>query len=119
MRWLRANDHDLGPLTGTDTRALLAIAACWRLYFSSDAADHVVRAVVELLRSMQPKCWRFAKALIPWAGDWSHEEPTWARVLELVLGPLCRCTAHGSCPTRIDDAHASGLCYACRKKCAS
>jgi hypothetical protein len=83
LRWLRDNGHDLAPLTGTDTRALLAIAACWRLYFNADAQPAIVRAVVELLDSLQPKCWRFAKALIPWAGDWSHEGPIWFQVLDV------------------------------------
>lgn len=84
LRWLRANRHDLGALTGTDTRALLAIAACWRLYFNADDQTSVLRAVVELLASLQPKCWRLAKALIPWAGDWSHEDPVWRTVAGMV-----------------------------------
>jgi hypothetical protein len=83
LRWLRANGHDLAPLTGTDTRALLAIAACWRLYFNTGAQVSVLRAVVELLDTMQAKCWRLVKALIPWAGDWSHEDPVWQSVRDL------------------------------------
>jgi hypothetical protein len=83
LRWLKANGHDLAPVTGTDTRALLAIAACWRLYFNADDQHSVIVAVVALLRSLQPKCWRLAKALIPWAGDWSHEAPVWLQVLEV------------------------------------
>jgi hypothetical protein len=79
LRWLRANKHDLGPLTGQDTRALLAIAAAWRLYCNSD--DHgqpaTLRAIDELLHCMQPQCWRFARAVIPWAADWSHERQWW------------------------------------------
>jgi hypothetical protein len=127
LRWLRANHHDLAPLTGTDTRALLAIAACWRLYFNADDQASVLRAVAELLASLQPKCWRLAKALIPWAGDWSHEGPVWQAVDDLVeqrrrdmLATVrrCRCTAHGACDVAIDDGHPSGLCYACRKRCA-
>lgn len=82
LRWLRLNHHDLAPLTGTDTRALLAIAACWRLYFNADDQPSVIVAVVALLQSLQPKCWRLAKALIPWAGDWSHEAPVWLQVIE-------------------------------------
>ena len=77
--WLRANKHNLAPLTGTDVKALLAIAYSWRLYsYTRDAG--VIDAVVKLLRTMQPKCWRYAKALIPWAMDWSDEDVVWAEV---------------------------------------
>lgn len=82
LLWLRENNHDLGALTGTDTRALLAIASCWRLYFNSSSRDSVLLAVAHLLRCMQPKCWRFAKALIPWAGDWSHEPEVWSALVD-------------------------------------
>lgn len=82
LRWLRANGHELGSLTGTDTRVLYAIAACWRLYCST-REDSVLRAVRELLRSMQPKCWRFAKAVIPWAADWSNEDEWWSAMGDL------------------------------------
>jgi len=79
--WLRANKHNLAPLTGTDVKALLAIAYSWRLY-SYTRRDEVIFAVAQLLRTMQPKCWRYAKALIPWAMDWSDELPVWFRVLD-------------------------------------
>jgi len=82
LTWLRNNHHDLGPLTGTDTRALLAIAGCWRLYFNSSDPELVLIAVAHLLRCMQPKCWKFAKALIPWAGDWSHESTVWHALVD-------------------------------------
>lgn len=80
LTWLRNSKYDLAPLTGTDTRALLAIARCWKLYFNADRPELVLQAVAALLRCMQPKCWHFAKALIPWAGDWSHEETVWQRL---------------------------------------
>jgi hypothetical protein len=92
LRWLRANKHDLAPLTGQDTRALLAIAAAWRLYCNSDHDGQraTLRAIDELLRCMQPKCWRFAKAVIPWAADWSHERQWWDRlvVVNPTIGPV-------------------------------
>jgi hypothetical protein len=84
LQWLRANKHDLGALTGADTRALLAIAACWRLYWCADYPAAVLAAIGHLLRCMQPKCWKFAKALIPWAGEWSHEPLLWNKLVEEV-----------------------------------
>ena len=84
LRWLRGNGHDLAPLTGQDTRALLAIARCWALYFGGDedAQRGAIEAVRSLLAAMQRKCWHLAKALIPWAGDWSHEGQVWSSVVE-------------------------------------
>jgi hypothetical protein len=82
LRWLRANKQDLAPLTGTDTRALLAIARCWKLYFNADDPELVLQAVRALLKCMQSKCWIYAKKLIPWAGDWSHEETVWRRLVD-------------------------------------
>jgi hypothetical protein len=84
LRWLRANNHLLGVLTGQDTRALLAIAACWRLYFGGDENGQLAAllAVRFLLRGMQSKAWHLAKALIPWVGDWSDEGPVWSRLVD-------------------------------------
>lgn len=94
LRWLRggklapddvrSQPYNLGALTGQDTRALLAIAACWRLYFGSDddGQQAAIGAIRQLLRGMQSKCWIFAKRLIPQAGDWSHEDPVWRSVVE-------------------------------------
>jgi hypothetical protein len=79
--WLRANKHQLAPLTGTDVKALLAIAYSWKLY-SYAGGEEVRAAIGQLLRAMQPKCWRYAKALIPWAMDWGDEFPLWHRLLE-------------------------------------
>lgn len=79
IRWLKANGHNVAALTGTDHRALEAIAACWELY-SVERQDNALSAVRCLLGSMQRKCWPLAKALIPRSLDWSDEEPVWARI---------------------------------------
>jgi len=82
VRWLRANGHgaELGALTGTDARALAAIAACWQLY-AVDRSPRVIEAVASIVGSMQPKCGALAGMLIPWALDWSDEAPVWGLVL--------------------------------------
>lgn len=80
LRWLKAHGHDLAPLTGTDARALAAIAACWQLYAVERCAN-AIEAAGHLVLTMQPKTRPLAKALIPWALDWSDEEPVWLRVL--------------------------------------
>lgn len=81
-QWLRANGHDLGPLTGQDARALDAIAACWELYSNSDAAGQfgALDAVRALLPAMQKKCWPLARELIAYAMDWGDRERLWSRV---------------------------------------
>lgn len=85
-KWLRANGHgsSLAALTGTDARALDAIAACWTLY-SVERDPRVLDAVGALLLMMQPKCRAVAQALIPWAMDWSDEGPVWALLVRRQL----------------------------------
>lgn len=82
MRWLRANGWDLGPLTGQDARALLAIAECWELYACSDAdgASSALAAIQTLLRAMQPKCAPLAKELIARSLDWGDRDRLWPLV---------------------------------------
>jgi hypothetical protein len=79
IKWLRARRIDLGSLTGQDARALAAIAHCWRLYASSD--DDGRRAAIDAIRAlclaMQPKCWVFARELIPYELDWSDTDRLW------------------------------------------
>jgi hypothetical protein len=84
---LRANGHAaaLAALTGTDARALAAIAACWQLY-AVDRSPRVIEAVARLVGSMQPKCGALAGTLIPWALDWSDEAPVWAAVVSRFPG---------------------------------
>lgn len=76
LRWLGARQCDLAPLTGTDTKALLAIAYCWRLY-AYTRSPGVLDAIRNLLREMQPKCAPLTRDLIAWAMDWSDREKLW------------------------------------------
>lgn len=80
LRWLKANDHDLGILTGTDYRALEAIDRCWELY-SYTRTDDVLEAIRLLLRELQPKCWHLARELIAKAMDWSDRGRLWPLVV--------------------------------------
>lgn len=75
---------DLAGLTGQDTRALAAVAACWELYFASDGdgRDAAILSIAALLVAMQAKYVPLARALIPFAGDWSHIEEAWSAVCE-------------------------------------
>lgn len=91
-QWLRACAKDptsparmpgtLGMLTGQDSRALAAIAACWQLYASSDddGAAAALAAIRALLHGMQPKCRPFARELIAFAMDWGDRERLWPLV---------------------------------------
>jgi hypothetical protein len=76
LKWLKANGHDLGPLTGTDHRALAAIAACWDLY-SVCREPCVLDAVTSLTDLMQEKTKPLARELIAWAMDWDDRERLW------------------------------------------
>lgn len=85
--WLRANGHDLGPLTGQDSRALDAIAACWELYSNSDddGVQGALDAVRALLPAMQRKCWPLARELIAYSMDWGDRDRLWRIVSGEVL----------------------------------
>jgi hypothetical protein len=87
-QWLRACSRDpysptkitraaLGAITGTDSRALHAIAACWELY-SVSGREVVLDAVPPLLTQLQPKCWRFAKELIARSMNWEDRDRVWS-----------------------------------------
>lgn len=78
-KWLKANGHSLAPLTGTDARALAAIAACWTLY-SVERDPRVLDAIATLVQVMQAKTRPLAGALIPWAMDWSDEARLWPMI---------------------------------------
>lgn len=79
LRWLRANGHSTAALTGTDARALAAIAACWTLY-TVERNELVLEAVAALAQLMQSSVRPLARALIPWAMDWPDEQPVWTLV---------------------------------------
>lgn len=79
LKWLRANGHKTAGLTGTDARALAALAACWELY-SLERDERALEAVASLVLAMQPSMQPLARALIPWAMDWSDEGPVWQLV---------------------------------------
>lgn len=79
LRWLRAQGHDLAPLTGTDTKALLAIAACWDL-FAFTRNEQVLRAIWLLLGEMQISTAPLTRDLIARSMDWSDVERLWGIV---------------------------------------
>ncbi len=76
LRWLRANGHDLGMLTGQDTAVLLAIDATWRAYALADqpGRERTWTAIYNLFGAMQPKCWRLALETVARHLDWSDRE---------------------------------------------
>lgn len=83
LRWLRANGHDLAPLTGTDYRVLEAIDRCWEVYCYT-SSQHVLQAIRCLLAEMQHHTRPLARELIARAMDWGDRDRLWA----LVSGPL-------------------------------
>lgn len=72
----------LASLTGQDTAALDAIAACWDLYARSDVQGQraALKAVRDLLPAMQSKTRWIARELIPYALEWSDRERLWPEV---------------------------------------
>jgi hypothetical protein len=76
IAFLKANGHNLGALTGTDFRALAAIAALWHLYAYSRKAN-VIGAVNLALVEMQASTRVFARPLIAHAMDWSDVDDIW------------------------------------------
>lgn len=87
LKWLRANGHSTAPLTGTDHRALAAIAWCWQLY-TVQPCEHVLAAVASLAQVMQPSTRPLARALIPWAMDWNDEHVVWTIVEGKIEGRI-------------------------------
>lgn len=79
LDWLRENGHDLAPLTGTDHKALAAIAACWTLYAYSGRTE-VLAAIRLLIGEMQRSTAPLARELIAWAMDWDDRERLWPEV---------------------------------------
>lgn len=82
LRWLRANGHGLGALTGTDHRALEAIDRCWELY-AHTGSERVLAAVAGLIGEMQPSTRFFARELIARAMDWGDRDRLWPLVVDV------------------------------------
>lgn len=74
----RLMPEHLGALTGQDSRALDAIAACWELLAASDDGEPVLAAVRSLLTQLQPQCHRFARELVARSLDWDDRIRVWA-----------------------------------------
>ena len=79
LRWLAANKHDLAPLTGTDTKAAIAIAYAWQL-FAYTRSTAVLNAIRCLLSEMQPSTAPLTRDLIAWVMDWSDRDRYWPMV---------------------------------------
>lgn len=79
LRWLASNGHNLAPLTGTDRKALLAIAACWDL-FAYTRSLRTLHAIQALLTQMQPTTAPITRDLIARSMDWSDRERYWPQV---------------------------------------
>lgn len=85
LKWLKANKHDLGMLTGQDRQALEAVAACWELLTQDRTSRRgALEAVVALLPAMQAKCWPLAKELIARTLDWGDRERVWQEIEQFV-----------------------------------
>lgn len=84
LRWLRRRGWSLGPLTDQDYAVLTAVAHCWRLWVAGDAAAQLAAldAATALLDGCQEVCWPMARELIAHAGDWSHRDLVWPKVVE-------------------------------------
>lgn len=83
VRWLKDRGWSLAPLTGQDYPALVAIAHCWQLWTRSDETGRraAVDAVAALLEGCQEVVWPMARELVAQAGDWSHRDEVWSKVV--------------------------------------
>lgn len=84
-KWLKANGHNLAPLTGADHAVLGAIAACWDALPYIDRRGQAIEAVAALLPAMQQKCWPLARELIARSLDWGDRERVWRELEVWVL----------------------------------
>lgn len=80
--FLRAHKHDLGALTGQDSRALNAIVHAWELYACSDEEGQrgALAAVSALLPAMQPHTRDLAREAIAYVLDWGDRDRLWPLV---------------------------------------
>lgn len=90
QQWARAVTRDphspskitkdaLGALTGTDTRVLDGIVACWFVY-AYTGENRALAAVRLLLPLMQDSTRWIARELIPFVMDWSDRDRIWPLV---------------------------------------
>ena len=82
-RWLKQRGWNLAPLTGQDYRVLRAIAHCWDFWTVADEAGQraALDAAAALLDGCQEICWPMARELVAQAGDWSHRDIVWPKVV--------------------------------------
>lgn len=80
----------LAALTGQDSSALDAIAACWELYARGDkrGQEGALAAVRALLEAMQPSVRWIARELIPFALDWHDRDRLWIQVEPIEVSGL-------------------------------
>lgn len=79
IRWLLANKHDLGCLTGSDFKALDAIAPLLVLY-SYTGHRLVLRACGLAAAEMQESTRPLAKELIAFVLDWDDRDRLWPQI---------------------------------------
>jgi len=78
LPWLRANlgKSCLGPLTGTDAKALAAAVQTVELY-AYDPSPAVISAFGQIVSRMQPSCQELAYHAIAHVMDWSDRSRIW------------------------------------------
>lgn len=79
LRWLVANKHDLAFLTGTDFKALAAVAALVELYAYTGHLS-ALRAAGVAVAEMQASARPLARELIAFVMDWGDRERLWPHV---------------------------------------
>lgn len=80
-QWLKANGHDLAPVTGTDSRALAALEQMWELYAYTRSAD-ILKAIALVLRRMQETTRHLGIELAAKAMDWTDRDALGPMVLQ-------------------------------------
>jgi len=78
-RWLRANGHNLAPVTGTDYRVLEALDALWACLVVCNE-NIILAAATLLLMQMQAKNWHLARELIARSLDWGDRDRLWSKL---------------------------------------
>lgn len=78
LPWLKANlgKHCLGPLTGTDAKALAAAVQTIELY-AYHSEPEILGAFARIVRCMQPSTWELAYHAIAHVMDWTDRSRIW------------------------------------------